>query len=81
MGRRSKLTPTIPHGFAPHDGSGCPVDEDSRPATFRRMGTKTRAGFCPARDWMIQASDPWIWHPDDPGPMDIIAYREEADVD
>ena len=70
---------TIPEGFTPHDGSGCPVHPWSAPATFRRMGTVTRMGYQTARDLELQASDPWTWSVDDPGPMDITAYKPEPD--
>lgn len=78
--RRSPPPPKIPPGWTHHNGKGCPVDEQSRPAVMFRMGTETRRDVQTAEHWMMFAGgDCWTWG-DRPEPMDIIAYLPEDDV-
>lgn len=64
----------IADGWKVHDGSGCPVPLDSRPAIMFRDGC-IRSGF--QAGFLATTSQDW-WKHEGPRPeCNIIAYREE----
>jgi len=67
----------IPEGWTRHDGAGCPVDRDSRPAVMFRSGSRMQPGLRKAEEWQsFGGSDLWNWN-EEPERFDIVAYRPE----
>lgn len=66
----------IPYNYVVHDGLGCPVDPDSKPATYRRNGQHGPHGGLRASAWSsFAAGCMWSWADrDEPEPDDIMAY-------
>ena len=65
----------IPDGWAAHDGSGCPVDGDIRPAVMFRSGLRIQPGKRRAEEWQSYAGyDCWNWGEEYQG-TDIVAFR------
>jgi len=68
----------IPADFTEHDGSGCPVDPNARPALMMRSGLRIAAGTQPAKHWMNFASgDLWAWADRRQDNWDIVAFQPE----
>jgi len=80
MARRTRSRPValdlqaLPEGWRKHDGTGCPVDLDSKPAVMFRRGTCMQAGLYVARRWSAHGEDRtwWSWSGD---AWDIVAYK------
>lgn len=68
----------LPPGWQWHDGSGCPVAPDDRPAVWMRSGTRSALGARAASQWQgwdgRRAGSCWIWEGDS---FDILAFRCE----
>lgn len=73
---RAKLIDSIPEGWTPHDGSGCPIDADSMPGLLFRTGATWPVGNRTAGSW----NNHWVWRADRPGIVDIVAYRMQEPV-
>lgn len=80
---RPRLLPDdveLEEGWIRHDGSGCPIDQASRPGILFRAGTRFQPGKRRAEDWQrFSNGDCWSWEGRDPDGFDIVAYSPESE--
>lgn len=65
----------LDEGWIRHDGSGCPVSLESRPAILFRSGTRFALGARAADEWeAFEEGSCWQWRGREPSGFDILAY-------
>ncbi|WP_370189225.1 hypothetical protein [Qipengyuania sp.] len=81
MPRRSSRPRLLPddvelgEGWIRHDGAGCPVALDARPAILFTSGTRFALGTRSADEWeAFEEGSCWEWRGREASGFDILAY-------